>query len=98
MSGRSENAPLLGDNDYSENGDAQESHVSRTIPANTHFKLPIRILTSAISFLSISVAGLLIAVYVLIQTGSFGYTYSSRNAARELAICVGSFFSLTSSN
>ncbi|OCK92855.1 uncharacterized protein K441DRAFT_662504 [Cenococcum geophilum 1.58] len=88
MPGRSENTPFLADNDHSDNYDETESHVTKTSPANAHFKRPIKILTIFISLFSISIFGLLIASYVLIQVGPFQYTYSSPDRVRDLAICL----------
>ena len=84
----SSSTPLLADNDHSDNYDETESYIIKTLPANAYFKLPIQILTILISFFSISIFGLLIASYVLMNNGPFGYISSSEEGARDLGICV----------
>jgi len=88
MADNSDTTPFLADNDHSDNYDETEHHISKKSPANTHFKLPIKILTIIISVLSFSICGILIGSYVFINTGPFEYTYGSSESVRDLAICV----------
>jgi hypothetical protein len=94
MADRSESTPFLADNDHGDNYYETENHVTMTVPARSHFKHPLKILTIVISLLCISTFGLLIASYILIKIGPFEYTYSSRDAIRDLAICVRAIFLL----
>lgn len=89
MPGRSESTPFLADNDHDNNYVEAEGRVSKTLPANGHFKLAIKILSIIVTALSILITGLLIASYVLIRVGPFVYTYISKDRVRDLAICVG---------
>jgi len=82
---RSERAPFLGDNDHDDDYDSSDY---RKLPANHYFKRPLRILSGLTSLLSFAGFGLLIATYVLIVVGPFGYTYRSRDTVRDLAICL----------
>jgi hypothetical protein len=83
-----ERTPFLADNDHNDDYDGRESHITKKSPANAHFKGPIKILTIVISFLCLTVFGLLITSYVLLQLGSFNYTYSAEAGIRDLSICV----------
>jgi len=84
-----ENTTLLSDNDHSNEYNEEESHTTKILPANSHFKLPIKILSSFVSFFSISIFGLLIAAIVITNVGPFENTWSTGEAAQDLAICVG---------
>lgn len=82
-----ESTPFLGgnhDDDYD-----GESHPIKVAPANSHFKRPLKTISALISFLSIGVFGLLIAAYVLTNSGPFNYIWSTEETLRDLAIVVG---------
>jgi len=76
--------PFLADNDHD-----GEDHVIKSIPANTHFKRPLRILSAINSMVSGLTFALLIATIILIQSGPYYYTYDAVNACRDLAITIG---------
>jgi lipopolysaccharide/colanic/teichoic acid biosynthesis glycosyltransferase len=80
-----EHTPFLARED---DGDDYEHHPIKISPANSHFKRPLTVLTALISFLSLAIFALLIASYVLVSTGPFIYTWSSKEAIRDLAIVV----------
>jgi hypothetical protein len=88
MADHSENTPFLADNDHGNNYDESQGDFIKVSPANSHFRRPIRILTGIISFLSLSVFGLLVASYVLLKVAPFQYTWGPQEAIRGLAICV----------
>ncbi|RFU26831.1 hypothetical protein B7463_g9504, partial [Scytalidium lignicola] len=88
MASHSENTPFLADNDHDDSYGGEESHPVKTSYANSHFQRPLRILTSVTAFFCLSVFGLLITSYVLLQVGPFVYTYSSEDSIRDLAICL----------
>lgn len=93
MAGRSEETPFLADTDHGDNYDDGEGGFTKYTPANSHFRRPIRIFASVISLLSLAICGLLIACYVLINVGPFQYKWGTREAARDLAICVSTSLS-----
>ncbi|KAH8801419.1 hypothetical protein F5884DRAFT_862117 [Xylogone sp. PMI_703] len=88
MASNSETTPFLADDDHDDSYGGEESHPIKTSEANSYFKRPIRILTSLIAFFCLSVFGLLIASYVMVEVGPFVYTYSSEESIRSLAICL----------
>jgi hypothetical protein len=93
MASRSEETPFLADNDHGDDYDEGESGFIKYTPANSHYRRPIRILSGVISFLSLSIFGVLIACYVLINVGPFQYTWGTREASRDLAIVVSTLLS-----
>lgn len=86
MAERSESTPFLADNDHVD--DYDPNNFSRVLPANAHFKKPLRVLSGVISFLSLGVFGLLIASYVLLNVGPFQYIWGSKEVTRDLSIVV----------
>jgi hypothetical protein len=88
MASGSENTPFLADNDHRDSYDEAEGGFTKIPPANAHFRRPIRILTGVVSFLSLSIFGLLIASYILLNVGPFEWNWGSKEAIQDLAICV----------
>ncbi len=88
MADHSENTPFLADNDHGDSHDESGSHFIKVTPANSHFRRTIRILTSLTSFLSLSIFGLLIASYVVLNVAPLQFKWGSDEAIRDLAICV----------
>jgi len=93
MAEPSEGTPFLADNEHSH--DDPESDYVKPLPANSHFKKPIRILAAIISLLSLGIGALLIVCCVVVQVGPFEYTWGTGEAARDLAICAFVTFLLT---
>ena len=87
----------MADNYHVDSHDEIENHPLKTSPVNAHFKHPIKILATIISFLSLSIFGLLIATHVLMTIGPFQSTGNSEEAVRVLAICVSHFLLYMSS-
>ena len=66
----------------------EENYSIRVLPANSHFKRSLKIITILISDLSISVFALLIFTYVKLSNGPFYSTWGSRDYVKELSIVV----------
>jgi hypothetical protein len=88
MADHSENTPFLADNDHGDSHDESGSHFIKVTPANSHFRRTIRILTSLTSFLSLSIFGLLIASYVVLNVAPVQFKWGPDEAIRDLAICL----------
>ncbi|KAG9231114.1 hypothetical protein BJ875DRAFT_129781 [Amylocarpus encephaloides] len=87
MADRSEARPFLADDaeDYD-----RETHYIRKLPANSYFKKPIQILSILITFLSISIVGLLIATYVLAasKAANVSWDWKTKETTMNLAIVL----------
>ncbi|CAG8979455.1 hypothetical protein HYALB_00010648 [Hymenoscyphus albidus] len=81
-------------NDRSEVSIESEDHPY--VPPNTYFKLPLKVLTIAISVLSVATCGLLIASYIYARLSpieSFGWRFGQ--SIVDLSICLGVNFLIT---
>jgi hypothetical protein len=88
MTEPSENTPLLAPNDVSDIHNNGECDHAKPPPANAYLKLSSKILTVFISFLSLSVIGLLIATYVLLSERPFYWPIQPKQLIRTLGIAV----------
>lgn len=88
MAEPSEGTPFLSDNDHRDTHDEPEDNYVKELPANSHFKQPLRILTAIISLLSLGVGIVLVAAVIFVKTGPFEHAYHTSEEARDLAICV----------
>lgn len=91
MADDTESTPFLTDNDHDQDTtpvkDPEDDVMKATLPVNAHFKRPIKILTSCVSFLSGITTMILIAAFVIIQVGPFrGYTYAAQYVVQALGI------------
>jgi len=78
-----ERTAFLADNEHTGSDEHHEgSLVLQKLPANAHFKRPLRILTSITALLSILILGLLIAILVILKTGRFTWNYSAIDAVK----------------
>jgi hypothetical protein len=90
-----EDTPFLADNEHIESYDERESHSLNILPANAHFKLPLRMLAIFSIILSLIVLGLLITSYAIVESGPFGVgIWSTKDAIRCLALFVRNFLPL----
>jgi len=84
-----ERTAFLADNEHTGSDEHHEgSLVLQKLPANAHFKRPLRILTSITALLSILILGLLIAILVILKTGRFTWNYSAIDAVKGGIIVV----------
>ena len=84
-----EDTPFLADNEHIESYDERESHSLNILPANAHFKLPLKVLAIFSITLSLIVLGLLIISYIMVDSGPFGSgIWSTKDAIRCLALFV----------
>ncbi|KAE9362948.1 hypothetical protein N431DRAFT_390431 [Stipitochalara longipes BDJ] len=88
MAEPSEGTPFLSDNDHQDTHDEPEDDYVKPLPANSHFKQPLRILAAVISLLSLGVGIVLIAAIIFAKTGPFEHVYHTTEEARDLAICA----------
>lgn len=92
MADRAENQPFLAgsyrDDPQENSHDEAEDHFIRVLPASAHFKRAIKVLTILIAALSISMFGLLVAEYVLVESGDFQSTWGTKETTRDLFIVV----------
>jgi hypothetical protein len=94
MADSSESTPFLANNDSPDDTNtlygSEEEIPTKALPANAHFKRPIKILAIFVSIASVSGAIFLMASFITIQVASFtpGYTYNARYVLRELGTCV----------
>ncbi|PVH67449.1 hypothetical protein DL98DRAFT_523332 [Cadophora sp. DSE1049] len=86
-----ENMPFLADNEHHET----DSVTFQKLPANAHFRCPLRILTAIIALGSFLILGLSVATYVLLKKAPFGYNYQSLDVTRGLWIVFLINFILT---
>ena len=93
MAEPSDGTPFLSDNDRQDVHEELEDDYVKPLPANSHFKMPLRILTSIICLLSLGVGIVLIAAVIFVRTGPFENTYHTTEEARDLAICVSVYLS-----
>ena len=91
MAEPSEGTPFLADNDH-HGHDEQDDDYIKPLPANSHFKKPLRILTSIVCLLSLGVGIVSIAAIIFARTGPFVQHYHVVEEARDLAICVRTLF------
>jgi hypothetical protein len=88
MAESSESTPFLASNDRPDDTNARND----ALPANAHFKRPIKILTICASIASVLGAIFLTASFITVQAAPFtpfpGYTYGARFILQELGTCV----------
>lgn len=100
MADSSESTPFLASNDRADDTDAltnaEDEIPTKTLPANAHFKRPIKILIICVSIASLLGVIFLAASYIIVYVGSYqGYNYNVRFVLRELGTCL--FISFISS-
>jgi hypothetical protein len=93
MADDSESTPFLADNDHDQDTtpikDPEDDVMKVALPANTHFKRPIKILTICVSAFSGIATVILIAAFVIIKVGPFmAYTYGAQYVVQDLGITV----------
>jgi hypothetical protein len=96
MAESSENTPFLASNDHLDDtnarNDTEDEIPTKTLPANAHFKRPIKIVKICVSIASVLAAGILIASFIVVQAVPFTeypwYTYGTRSVLQGLGICV----------
>ena len=91
MGSNSESTPLLGHNDHIDTHTDIESHSSQTSLVDTRLNLAIKVLIVIVSLLSLADLGLLIASYILIETGPFYWIWGVEELLRHQGICVSRF-------
>lgn len=93
MADDSESAPFLADNDHDQDTtpvrDPEDDVMKVALPANAHFKRPIKILTICISAFSGIVTVILISAFVIIRVVPFRiYINSAQYVVQDLGITV----------
>jgi hypothetical protein len=93
MADSSESTPFLASNDLLDDAntlnDSGDEIPTKALPANAHFKRPIKILTICVSIASVLGAIFMTASFITIHVAPFqGYTFAARYVVRELGTCV----------
>jgi len=93
MADISESTALLASNDHPDDtnarNDSEDEIPTMTLPANAHFKRPIKILTICVSTASVLGAIFLTASFIIVHLAPFtGYTYNTPYVLQELGTCV----------
>jgi hypothetical protein len=93
MADSSESTPFLASSDRPDDtnalNDSEDEIPTKTLPANAHFKRPIKILTICVSTASVLGTIFLTASFIIVHLAPFtGYTYNAPYVLQELGTCV----------
>jgi hypothetical protein len=93
MADDSESTPFLTDNDHDQDTapvqHPEDDVMKATVPVNTYFKRPVKILSICVSLFSGINTMILITAFVILQVAPFrGYTYGTDYAVQALGITV----------
>ncbi|RDW79393.1 hypothetical protein BP6252_04031 [Coleophoma cylindrospora] len=84
----SENTPFLAETDHGDDYEDGETYSSKSTPANTHFKRPLRIVKSVVTLLSLLTTVLVVVCFIFVQNGPFEYIWSTKAHLLSLGIVL----------